>query len=348
MVTRVVPVILIALLLHGAPATAQDGSAPADSLDLIVLPFANYTGRYEALGSVLPVFYSELESRGFRVVSHEELRPILREHRVRVVGEISRAAMEILAGDTGARLAVVGSIDVYEPGGSFEVMISARVVDLLEGSVLTAVSVGRTVQETERAFGVGRAQEIEEIVELVVTDFVGQINPVLDEGGRTRKRYHKCGLVAVIPMDDFSRRRHGAKVLEHLLMAELVARDWTVVEPGVIRESLLDHQSMARGGVSYEVLSMLRDETGICFAITGEVSEFSVTATGIAASVPRLEYGVRLIDAREHRLVDSIDRARDGRDAETVFERGREYSIARLARSSIIELLDELEGRGGL
>jgi hypothetical protein len=272
----------------------------------------------------------------------------LREHRVRVVGEIGRAAMEILSAATGARLAIVGSIDIYEPVGSLEVMVSARVVDLLEGRVLTAVSAGRTVQETERAFGVGRAEEIDEIVQLVVTDFVDQVNPALTGIVRAGQRHHKCNLVAVVPMDDFSRRRHGAKVLENLLMAELVGRDWSIVEPGMIREALLAHQKAARGGVSYEVLRMLREETGACLVITGEVGEFSVTAAGVAASVPRLEYGVRLIDALELRLVDSIDRARDGRDAETVFELGREYSIARLARSSISGMLDELEGRGGL
>jgi len=337
----------IAGLVLASPLLAQEAPQPAEaSVDVIVLPFANYTGRYEALEAVLPVFYSLLEIGGLRLMSHEELRPILRKHRTRVVGSIDTRAMRVLQEETGARVAIVGSVDVYEPETSLEVLISARVVELQSGRVLTAVSLGRTVQETERVFGRGRASEIDEIVDSVVQEFLGEIRPYLDTRIAPETRDHRCSLVAVVPLDDYSSRRHGAKVLENLLIAELVQRGWSVTEPGAVREALLAHETTARGGVSDEVSKIFAEELGACYVITGEVEEFSLAAAGQAGAVPHLEYGLRVIDARTASLVDAADQIRDGLDGETFLGRGREYSMARLARTSVCDLLDELDLEG--
>jgi hypothetical protein len=335
--------VLIALAV---PASAQPNGAPADSVEVIVLPFANYSGRYEALEKVLPVFYDKVDSLGLPVLTHDRLRPLLREHRIRVVGQIGARAMNILREETGAGLAIVGSIDIYEPDRNFEVMISARLIDLQTQEVLTAISVGRTVQETERIFGRGRAEEIEEVVSQVVIQFMDRMAPALGRSVEHSSRYHNCGIVAVVPLNDYSLRRHGAEVLQNLLMAELVARDWSVVEPGIVREALLDRQRAARGGVSDAVLEILRDEVGTCLVVTGEVEEFAVAPSDMDAAVPRIDYGLRLIDARQFRLLASIDRRRDGMEGETLFARGREYSMARVVRSSMAEVVEWIEEEG--
>lgn len=339
--------LILALGLSGV-ATAQQ-SDPEDGAglnDVVVLPFANYSGRYDALKSVLPVFYEKLDSLGLRVMSHEDLRPILREHRVRVVGQISTEGMKILASETGARFAIVGSIDIFEPEQTLEIMISARLVDLQSEKVLAAISVGKTVQETERVFGLGRANEIEAVIDPVVEDFMTQLEPPLHGAGPPHAAHHKCGLVAVVPLDDYSERRHGAEVLHNLLLSELVAHDWEVVEPGIVRQILLDEQRTARGGVSLEVLSILREQLGVCLVVTGELEIFTQTASGVDVSVPRLGYGLRLIDAQSGRLLASIDRARDGSEGETLFTRGREYSMARLARETLEDVVTWMAEEG--
>jgi TolB-like protein len=336
----------LVLTALAVPASAQPVETSTDSVDVVVLPFANHSGRYEALGNVLPVFYSKVDSLGLPVLTHELLRPILRKHRIRVVGQIGAAAMGIIRQETGARLAIVGSIDIYEPERAFEVMISARLVDLEERRVLTAISVGRTVQETERIFGRGRAEEIDEIVTEVVAEFMARMIPVIRDAGPREARGHKCGLVAVVPLTDYSKRRHGAEVLQNLLMSELVARDWDVVEPGIVREVLLEQQQMARGGVSEEVMQTLRDKIGVCLVVTGEVEEFAVAPSDMDASVPRINYGLRLVDVQNARLLASIDRTRDGMEGETFFARGREYSMARVVRSSMNEVAEWIAEKG--
>ena len=342
---------LIAFVLRAGltlPAAAQpsatDGSAALHAV--VVLPFANYSGRYDALKSVLPMFYEKLDSLGLKVMSHEQLRPILREHRVRVVGQIGRTGMDVIAAETGAGLAIVGSIDIFEPERSFEILISARLVNLESGEIVTAISVGKTVQETERVFGRGRAEAIEAVIDPVVEEFMALMGPFLRGETRVKQSYHRCGLIAVVPLDDYSERRHGAEVMLNILLAELSSRDWAVVEPGLLHEILLDEQRMARGGITDEVLEILRAKLGICFVLTGELEVFTITSSGVDNSVPRLGYGLRLINARSSRLVASIDLERDGSEGETLFAHGREYSMARTARASLEDVVTWIEEEG--
>jgi hypothetical protein len=279
-------------------------------------------------------------------MSHEELRPVLREHRVRVVGEIGRTGMDVIATETGARLAIVGSIDIYEPDRSFEILISARLVDLQTSEVLTAVSAGKTVQETEKVFGRGRAETIEAVIAPVVEEFMARMGPWLRGERPARRQHRSCGRIALVPLDDYSERRNGAEVLLNLMISELVSREWHVIEPGVLREMLLGEQKTARGGITDEVLGMVRDQLGVCFVVTGELEFFTITTSGIHVSVPRLGYGLRLIDARSLRLLASIDLDRDGSEGETLFAHGREYSMARLARTSLRDVVTWIEEEG--
>ena len=318
--------VLLALLVVAPVRVA------ADDAKIVVLPFANLTGRHAAFERILPEFYVQLGARGADVVRHDEIRGLLREHRIRALGQIGRRDARLLREETGARLAILGSLDIYRPELSFEVNVSARVLDLETLEIRTAASRGLTVQETESWFAVGRAPDVETVMRTVVASLVEELAPHLSTEEFARDRYHTCGLVAVVPLDDYSNSRYAAEVVQNLLVAELVTHDWSIVEPGFVREILLDEQRVARGGVSREVREILRRELGVCWVITGDLAAFEVSPSGQEAAVPHLNFALRLIDARQGGLRATIEVERDGSDGEGLFGMGREYSMARLTR----------------
>lgn len=318
---------LLVLLVLCAPAGVR-----AQESRIVVLPFANLTGRHEAFERILPEFYVQLGARGYDVVRHDSIRGLLRQHRIRALGQIGRDDARLLRDETGARLAILGSLDIYRPESSLEVNVSVRVLDLETLTIRTAVSRGLTVQETESWFATGRAPDVETVMREVVGALVEELSPHLSEEPLPRERYHTCGLVAVIPLDDYSNSRYAAEVVQNLLMAELVAHDWSIVEPGFVREILLDEQRVARGGVSREVREILRRELGVCWVLTGDLAAFEVSPSGQDAAVPHLEFALRLIDARRGELRAALEVERDGADGEGLFGLGREYSMSRLTR----------------
>lgn len=313
---------------------------------VVMLPFANLTGRHEAFETITGALVTALEARGLELTDPSEIRPLLRRHRIRTMGMIGKDDARLLRAETGARFAVLGSLDIYRPEQSFEVNVSARVLDLETLELVTAISVGRIVQETESWFAIGRAESIEKVMQSVVDEVVTVLEPDLSLPRKRREQYHTCGLVAVVPLDDYSNSRYAAEIVQNLLMAELVEQDWALVEPGFVQEILLDAQRVARGGVSREVREILRNRLGVCWVLTGELESFVVSPGGQEAAVPSLEFGLRLVDARRPGLRATLDLARTGADAEGLFGTGREYSMARLARSCLDDVVEWMSERG--
>lgn len=329
--------LLVCLVLLSTVATAF---AQARTTRIVVLPFANLTGRHAAYERVLPEFYAGLDSLGHEVVDHEEIRPLLRRHRIRALGQIGRQDARILREETGARLAILGSLDIYQPNRSLEVNVSARVLDLETLTIRRAVSRGLSVQETASWFQLGRATDVESVMHEVVGSVIEDLQPFLYEEPPRRDRYHTCGLVAVVPLDDYSNSRYAAEIVQNLLIAELVANDWSIVEPGFVREVLLDEQKVAQGGVSREVREILRRDLGVCWVITGDLADFAVSPSGQEAAVPVIEFALRLVDARRGSLLATVEIRRAGDDGEGLFRFGREYSMARLTRSCMKDVLE--------
>lgn len=322
------------------------GSASAQH-DVVVLPFANYTGRHEAFEKILPAFCAGLEGMGLSVVDPDSIRPMLRRHRIRSLGQLGSTDARVLREETGAHFVLLGSLDLYEPDTTFEVSLSVRLLDLGSMELVGATSVGLSVQETERWFGTGRVADVDAVVDRVVERALLSLRAPL--GGvepRERARYHTCGLVAVVPFDDHSDSRYAAEILQSFFMAAMVEADWRIVEPGFVRELLLDHQRVARGGVTTEVLELLRDELGVCWVVTGEVETFRIATDNGGSSVPSVDFGLRLVDARNPRLVSTLQLARDGAQGEGLFGRGREYSIARVVQHCMNDVTRWMDREG--
>lgn len=300
--------------------------------DIVVLPFANYTGRHEAFEKILPALSAGLEAMDLSVVVPDSIRPTLRRHRIRSLGQLGSTDARTLRDETGARFALLGSLDLFEPETTFEVSLSARLLDLESMELVGATSVGLTVQETEQWFGTGRVADVDAVVERVVQRVLTRFQNTLRGDREERSRYHTCGLVAYVPFDDHSESRYAAEILQSFFMAAMVEADWRIVEPGFVRELLLDHQRVVRGGVTTEVLELLRDELGVCWVVTGEVETFRIATDSGGSSVPAVDFGLRLVDARNPRLVSTLQLARDGAQGEGLFGRGREYSIARVVQ----------------
>ena len=300
--------------------------------DIVVLPFANYTGRHEAFEKILPALTVGLEAMGLTVVDPDSIRPTLRRHRIRSLGQLGSTDARTLRDETGARFVLLGSLDLYEPDTTFEVSLSARLLDLESMELVGATSMGLTVQETEQWFGTGRVADVDAVVARVVDRVLQSFRATLQGEPREPTRYHTCGLVAVVPFDDHSESRYAAEILQSFFMAAMVGAEWRIVEPGFVHELLLDHQSVLRGGVTSEVLELLRAELGVCWVVTGEVETFRIATDSGGSSVPTVDFGLRLVDARNPRLVSTLQLARDGAQGEGLFGRGREYSIARVVQ----------------
>lgn len=329
--------VCLGVFLVATGASQEIDAAPP----ILVLPFANLTETSEAASVLTPRFYERLEGTGVRFVRDEELRPLLREHRIRSRGEIGSRDAETLRSRTGARLALLGSWDIYESGESTEIAVSARLLDLEGMVVLGAWSVARSGQDDVGLFGVGRVGEMEPLAAKVLDLLFEKLMPALRAPARTDGGESPLSRVAVVAFDNVSDYDRAGDVVTNVVLSELGARGFTVVEPGLVNEVLIDERSRSKGMIELRTLEALRARAEIGLLVTGVVERFE-PARGEEA-VPEFAVGARVLDAAAGRLLLAFEDERSGRDAETVLGMGRRHSVGRLAGDVVRRFVERVD-----
>jgi TolB-like protein len=136
--------------------------------------------------------------------------------------------------------------------------------------------------------------------------------------------------VAVLPFIDESGRRRAGDIVPLLLVRDLAAFPAVdVLEPGSVRETLLENRVIMEGGVSLAQVEVIRSLLQVDYVVTGTVSDFA-EFLGRNGS-PRVGFTVRIIDANTNQAVWSSISDNEGDDGVVFFDSGRIRSASALA-----------------
>jgi len=324
----------------GQDMAADTGDSLAAGPDIAILPIVNNTELSEARAILVPLLEQGLTEAGLRVLARADLRSVLREHRIRAVGGIGPAEARLLAEKTGARNLLIVSLDVYRPAFNPEVALTARILDPRDARVLAAAGAGATGEDYASLFGLGRLVWIEDVARRVVAELLEDLFAALP--GTTR-REGACTRVALVPLDDLSDTPHAGRVVGSLILAELLARGYEVIEPGVVKEIFLAKHTVPKGRIARPEIAALYRAVEPCLLITGVVARFDPAQGSSDAAIPAVELGLRVLDGASGRLLLTWDKWMDGSETESVLGFGRERALVPLTRRMVAEMVDRLD-----
>lgn len=135
--------------------------------------------------------------------------------------------------------------------------------------------------------------------------------------------------VAVIPFLNLSDRRNAGRILALHFVNQLSRSEFlTVVEPGIVREELLEHRIIMEAGPSLENAEVLSsDESlGADLVFSGSVFDYQD-----AVGVPKGDFSVTLIEKGSLRVVASFHSQNTGEDGVLFFGQGGIHTAHRLA-----------------
>jgi hypothetical protein len=338
---------VLALVTAAIPARAQPPATvrahSAGATTIAVLPFANFTGRTDAVTRMMPEIYRHLAASGLPVVTAEELRPVLRRHRIRTAGQIGVEDARILGEELAARALVLGSLDFYQDTGSPEAGLSVRIVDIASMTVISAASAASTGDDFAGLFGLGRIDSIERLVPRVVDELFVDLRvgaavervPAAPRSG--------CARVALVPFDNRSEMPYAGAIVTNILLSSLFADNYVLLEPGAAYEHFVSLRVMPRGEIDLASLISLGERFDLCMVVTGDVDRYHLAAGESDAAQPELDLGARILDARSGQLLAAFDDERGGRDGERVFQMGRCRSLGQLTERSLRGLIERID-----
>ena len=326
--------IALAVTASAGPTLAQD-TAPADSSGqsqplVAILPFANYTGDPDAADIFEPALHGALGRRRLTYLTASSLRPLLRQHRIRSRGWISRRGAEIIAAETGVRYLLLGSWDVLRRDGNVEVGFSLRVLETASMALVGGASAGGTGEDSVGWLDLGRVEDVSVLADTLLVRAVADLAP-FPPPAEVLRSWRGCNHLAVIPFDNFSETRHAGGIATNILLSRLLAEGYFVVEPGFVRELGIARETVVKGGVDRASARAIEEALGACRVVTGAVDVFEPARGDPSVSIPRLSVGFRVTSSASGNLYMIRNLEAAGDDKQTVFHFGRVNSLVALA-----------------
>ncbi|MDM7913894.1 MAG: hypothetical protein QUU85_01320 [Candidatus Eisenbacteria bacterium] len=318
--------------------TAMPETAPEGVLAVAVLGLADGTADGSGAEKVLPIVREEAAKR-WRLLDDEQVRGVLREHRIRSLASLDQEDGARIAEATGAEALLLGSVILYQEGENPEIAVALRLLAPSDLRVIAAASAASSGLDHASLFEIGRVRDPDLLARDVVREAIARLAACLD-GKRTGPTQ---GRIAIVPFDGSPQDPQDGPLVSDLLLPVLFAHGYDIVEPGLLRRLFERLHVAPRGGIDLETLRALREDLAIDLAITGEVDEAVESQGDAQMAMPRLAYGVRLVDARTGHLFQAIEEQTGGERRAGLLPLGWTTSLGRLVEESLDRLVAKIE-----
>jgi hypothetical protein len=316
-----------------------------------------------------------LAERGFELLGEEELAEFMRRHRMRYTAGLSREMAQVLAAETGAWAVLITTVDQYDERVPPKMALTSRLVSTeARPRILWMDSAVRVGDDAPGAFDLGLIPDLDLLAEIVISGLAAAVPhepPVLGAEGRqavapsekTRWRFRPqahyaapdfpvvrdgAARIAVLPFSNDANRRYAGRIVTDQLVRHLVEVGADVVEPGVVRQVMLEARQFYREGPSVPETDILRLHLQADVVVFGEVSRYEEKLGMRAAQV---EFLVRAIDTKSRQLIWASNSYAGGNKGVFFFGAGQIHAAqglaSEMARALVGTVLKERAKRVG-
>jgi hypothetical protein len=327
----------------------------------------NLSGNPVPLGTLQELLAESISAAGIPVLDDESLRQFMTRHRIRHTGGIDRASGIAFKNEENVDAVLISSVELYDEGDPPKIGLISRLVSTGEDPKILWMD-GSTLSgdDSPGLLGLGlitdhkilREKAIRSLVSsLSLYFFSGEKEDPESAGKRQRPRIFyrsedfspdKRYTIAIAPFFNVSSRKYGGDILALHFVKELVRSGaFDVIEPGVVRQMLLNIRIIMSEGISLTDAYLITLDLNADLVLAGKVVDYQDAAG--SEGIPKIDFSVVAIDSKKKVLWSSKSYTQ-GDDGVYFFDRGRIGTAGRLAsnmvRLLVGEMLKPVEGFG--
>jgi hypothetical protein len=356
---------------HPASFAAIEVSEPDLDRSIAILPLTNRSGSSVPLAEIQHSLTRKLENhRGISILDEEVLGRFMRRHRMRYTSGLSTEMARLLETETGARAALITSVDLYQESFPPRFALTSRLVST--GDAPRILWMGSAVLAGDEAPGIvdtGLIVDIDVICGEVISDIAESVprpesisapgetelfGRKSTRGGRFRPKIFysssdfpvmrdRAGRIVVLPFSNESTTRYAGEILTDQLIRHLVEAGADVIEPGVARQALLRARQIYVDGPSVpetDILRLILESDVILF---GEVIRYQEAGP---LGPPFVDFSLRAIDASTRQVIWSSISYSRGNQGVFFFDLGRVHTAHELASKMTRALVATVRRKG--
>jgi TolB-like protein len=311
-------------------------------LRIAIFPVENLSGTVAPLKEIRQALIKKLSKQGFQVLGEENLEKFMAKHRIRYVGGLDSGTARAFKEEMGIEGVLITSLEFYSETDPPKVALTARLISTGEApSILWMDGIGLAGDDSPGILGLGLIEDpkalLEKVMNFVTDSLMSYLLTGRDEGqGRGAKRKFRPKVVyrspeleperkyvvAVLPFFNRSERKYAGEILVLHFLRQLRKFDnFDVIEPGILRQELLDLRVIMEDGVSLANADAVFSILNADLIISGKVIEYQ-DYQGLWGK-PKVDFSAVLIERKSRGVVWGSNSYNEGDDGVFFFDRGR-------------------------
>lgn len=318
-----------------------------------VFPVENLSGGKAPLKELRQILEEQVKGKGFQVLSEAAMNQFMARHRIRYVGGVDEESSNRFAEEEGVQGVLISSLEYYADNLPPKIAITARLVSTgTEPRILWMESVALGGNDTPGLFQSGVIREASKLSEKALARLVQSLAEnhaadfVADTANRPNKgfpprQFFRKGLdpdkrfqLVVLPFYNRTGRKYAGEIMALHFVQELRRLgNFQVVEPGLVRNKLLQYRLIMEGGMSNANADIIFDVLQANGVVTGKTMDYQ-DARG-ESGIPSVDFSASILSKESHMTVLSASSYNNGDERVHFFDIGRISTACELANQMI-------------
>jgi TolB-like protein len=300
---KIVNLLLILLVcLSGCSATnnqtislTDEHSPPEKKLLVAILPLTNLSSTPAPLNDISQLLIGSFKQQGLDILPAETLERFIVKHRIRYVGGIDETTARDFRYETGADAVLITSVELYSDVPPPKIALTCRLVSTGNNpKILWMDGVGLAGDDTVGILQLSLIEDPRELLEKAVRQLSTSLGNYL--AGKSYwtdsqrdivkfwpKRFYRSPIlerewkytVAVVPFFNLSERRYAGEIIAQNFVQQIVIqRKFSVIEPGIIRQLLLEMRIIMDDGISLADAHALFSKLNVDLILAGKIFDY--------------------------------------------------------------------------
>jgi hypothetical protein len=322
-------------------AHTQRTTVPAEKkMKIAVFPLENLSSKPAPMKEIRRSFIEKIEASGIDVLEDMALEQFMSRHRVRYVGGVDNTLSVALKKEEGIDAVLITSLELYDDRYPPKIGLISRLVRTGEGpAILWIESIGLAGDNSPGLLGLGLIDDPSILREKAVRLLVGSLEGYFSEektaqtkiAARYRPKILFQSLLpeeetkytaVIVPFFNLSLRKNAGEIML-LHFAEKLSKDdrFEVIEPGVVRQKLLNVRVIMNEGVSLSDADIIANSLGADLVFSGKVFDYQDYAG--TEGKPKVDFSMQAIERKSKKVVWASKSYNQGDDGVFFFDAGR-------------------------
>ncbi len=345
--------------LETAGAVREDPVMPS----VAVFVPENLSGKPAPLKVLRESLIKGISSVGITVLDDASLERFMLRHRIRYTGGLDEASASALKAEENIGAVLIASVALYDESSPPKLSVIARLVSTGEKpAIMWMDSASLSGDDSRGLLGIGLITDPNKLREKVVRYLVSSLamrlsggkaeakpvkgrygpkNYYLSESFVTGNRYS----VAVVPFFNLSDRKYAGDIMVLHFIEELIRDGFDVVEPGVMRQRLLNMRIVMNEGISLKDADVISLSLKADLVIGGKVIYYE---DAWQAGVPKVDFSTLIIEKMTKTILWASKSYNRGDDGVFFFDRGRISTAGALASQMTRNITAKLSEKQGM